>query len=86
MKDNSIKTNGWKYKGKNWVSLAYWLHSIWFIMGCVWLGIFEPMEYTPNIYYVSTMGGSLVLGIFCMIMGIGFWEFMKLPTGPVGDG
>ena len=73
-------------KGKKWEYLAYWLYGFFLIMFCVKLGIFDPMEYTPSIYYVSTMGGSLVLGIFCMIMGIGFWEFMKLPTGPVGDG
>ena len=86
MDDSSKKPNGWKYKGKKWEYLGYLLHSIWFIMGCVWVGIFDPMEYTPNIYYVSTMGGSLVIGIFFLIMGIGFKEFMRLPTGPVGDG
>ena len=49
-------------------------------MFCVKLGIFDPMEYTPSIYYDSTMGVSLVLGIFCMIMGIGFKELMRLPN------
>ena len=28
--------------------------------------------------------GETGIGIFCLIMGIGFKEFMRLPTGPVG--